>query len=57
MADVMAHPGVFDRAGLLVNWPPGTAGLPFIWSSDDFDPVVFRARLSGHEGNKTALTI
>src|SRR6185312_11346057 len=26
---------VFDHAGLLVNEPPGEAGLPFIQSSDD----------------------
>jgi len=30
IADVMEHPGVFNHAGLLVNGPPGTAGLPFI---------------------------
>jgi hypothetical protein len=24
------HPEVFDHVGLLVNEPPGTAGLPFI---------------------------
>jgi hypothetical protein len=29
-ADVVEHPGVFDHVGLLVNEPPGTAGLPFI---------------------------
>jgi hypothetical protein len=29
-ADVVAHPEVFDHAGLLVNEPPGTAGLLFI---------------------------
>jgi hypothetical protein len=28
-AGVVEHPGVFDHAGLLVNGPPGTAGLPF----------------------------
>jgi hypothetical protein len=27
---VVAHPKVFDHVGLLVNEPPGTAGLPFI---------------------------
>ena len=29
-ADVVERPKVFDHVGLLVNWPPGTAGLPFI---------------------------
>jgi hypothetical protein len=28
-ADVVEHPWVFDHVGLLVNGPPGTAGLPF----------------------------
>ena len=27
-ADVVEHPEVFDHVGLLVNEPPGTAGLP-----------------------------
>ena len=26
-ADVAEHPKVFRYVGLLVNWPPGTAGL------------------------------
>jgi hypothetical protein len=29
-AGMAEHPLVFDHAGLLVNGPPGTAGLPFI---------------------------
>ena len=29
-ADVVEHPQVFDHVGLLVNEPPGTAGLLFI---------------------------
>ena len=29
-ADMVEHPEVFDHAGLLVNEPPGIAGLPFI---------------------------
>jgi hypothetical protein len=29
-ADVAEHPEVFDHVGLLVDEPPGTAGLPFI---------------------------
>jgi len=28
-AGVVEHLGVFDHVGLLVNEPPGTAGLPF----------------------------
>jgi len=28
--DVVEHPEVFDHVGLLVNEPPGTAGLPFV---------------------------
>jgi len=28
--DVTEHLKAFDHAGLLVNEPPGTAGLPFI---------------------------
>jgi hypothetical protein len=29
-ADVVEHPDeVFDHVGLLINGPPGTAGLPF----------------------------
>jgi len=28
-ADVVEHPEVFDHVGLLVNEPPGMAGLPF----------------------------
>jgi len=29
-ADVAEHPKVFHRVGLLINWPPGQAELPFI---------------------------
>jgi hypothetical protein len=29
-ADVVENPEVFDHVGLLVNEPPGPAGLPFI---------------------------
>ena len=29
-ADVVKHPEVFDHVGLLVNEPPGQAGLPFV---------------------------
>jgi hypothetical protein len=35
---------VFDCAGLLVDDPPGLAGLVFIQSSDEFNtPIVFGA--------------
>ena len=29
-AGVVEHPEVFDHAGLLINGPPGKAGVPFI---------------------------
>ncbi|MGB0070621.1 MAG: hypothetical protein WBQ11_21570 [Isosphaeraceae bacterium] len=29
-ADVVDHPEVFDYVGMLVNKPPGPAGLPLI---------------------------
>jgi hypothetical protein len=29
-ADAVEHPKMLNRIGLLVNEPPGTAGLPFI---------------------------
>jgi hypothetical protein len=29
-ADVTRHPKVLNHVGLLINGPPGTAGLPFI---------------------------
>ena len=35
----------FHHVGLLVNEPPGPAGLPFIESSDDLDPSSYRSRL------------
>src|SRR5690348_15005878 len=34
-ADVFEHPEAFEHVGLLSNGPPGTAGLPFIQSSED----------------------
>jgi hypothetical protein len=37
-ADVVDHPQGFDHIGLLVNEPPGQAGLPLVLSSDDFQP-------------------
>ena len=34
-ADVVEAPKAFDHVGLLVNKPPGSAGLLFIQSSDN----------------------
>jgi hypothetical protein len=42
---VVEHPKEFHHVGLLVNKPPGTAGLLFIESSDDFDSISGRATL------------
>ncbi len=39
-AGVVDHPQGFDHVGLLVNEPPGQAGLPFIQSSDDTFPMI-----------------
>src|SRR5271165_5876792 len=39
-ADVAEHPQGFDHVGLLVNEPPGPAGLLFIQSSDDTSSMV-----------------
>jgi hypothetical protein len=47
-ADVVEHPEVFDHVGLHVNEPPGTAGLLFILSSDNFhssEPTLRSLRL------------
>ena len=38
------HPEAFDHVGLLVNEPPGPAGLPFISSSDDLHSSFHRSR-------------
>ena len=35
-ADLADHLEVSGQVGLLVDGPPGPAGLPFIQSSDDF---------------------
>jgi hypothetical protein len=42
---VAEHPQVFDYAGLLVNRPPGPAGLPFSQSSDNFNSSLSRSRM------------
>jgi len=42
---MLEHPEVFEHVGLLVNEPPGTDGLPFTWSSDNF-PIAFPAEIS-----------
>jgi hypothetical protein len=39
-ADAAEHPEAFSHVGLLVNGPPGTAGLPFNQSSDDIGFIV-----------------
>jgi hypothetical protein len=36
-ADAGKHPKVLNHVGLLFNEPPGTAGLPFIKSSENLD--------------------
>jgi len=37
-------PKVFDHAGLLVNEPPGPAGLPLVSSSDDIESGFLAAK-------------
>ncbi|MGA2701059.1 MAG: hypothetical protein ABSH35_08175 [Isosphaeraceae bacterium] len=39
-AGVVDHTRGFDHVGLLVNEPPGQAGLPFIQSSDDTSSMI-----------------
>ena len=39
-ADVAEHPEAFLHVGLLIDGPPGAAGLPFFKSSDDFASIV-----------------
>jgi hypothetical protein len=39
-AGVVDHPQGFDHVGLLVNEPPGQAGLPFVQSSDDTSSMI-----------------
>jgi len=39
----------FDHAGLLVNRPPGTAGLPFNQSSDDLAEARAELRVRFNE--------
>jgi hypothetical protein len=34
-AGVLEHAQVFDHAGVLIDEPPGMAGLPFVESSDN----------------------
>jgi hypothetical protein len=46
-ADLVEHPKAFDQIGLLVDGPPGLAGLPFAQSSDDFAPAVDTSRITG----------
>jgi hypothetical protein len=49
-ADVAEHPEVFDHVGLLVNEPPGQAGLPFTESSDNFDSNFIGAECESTRG-------
>jgi len=42
-ADVAEHPKVFHHVGLLIDEPPGPAGLPFIQSSEIVCVIVSRA--------------
>jgi len=42
-ADVAEHPWGFDQVGLLLDEPPGPAGLPFTESSDEFDRSFARS--------------
>jgi hypothetical protein len=42
-ADVVESPQGFDHVGLLLDEPPGPAGLPFVESSDEF--VCYFTRL------------
>jgi len=48
-ADVVEHPQVFDHVGLLVDGPPGGAGLPFVQSSDDFEAKSFFGAIATSE--------
>jgi hypothetical protein len=47
----------FHHVGLLVNEPPGPAGLPFIESSDDFDPSSYRSRLPVRSSSISSLIV
>jgi hypothetical protein len=41
--DVCKRVVALGHIGLLLNWPPGAAGLPFNQSSKDFDRIgIFR---------------
>ena len=52
-ADVAKHPKVLNHVGLLCNEPPGTAGLPFIKSSDS---NCDRSRIKRHHWLRTSST-
>ena len=47
----MEHPEAFDHVGLLVNEPPGQAGLLFISSSDDLHSSFYGSRLPVPDGS------
>jgi hypothetical protein len=44
--DVAEHPKEFDHVGILINGPPGTAGLPFNQSSDNFQVALKKSLMS-----------
>jgi len=46
--DVSEYPEAFEHVGLLVNKPPGPAGLPFAQSSDDCDSTGCRCGPKDH---------
>jgi hypothetical protein len=56
-ADVVEHPEVFDHVGLLVDGPPGGAGLPFVQSSDEFEVKSFFGAVATSEKWSAAVRI
>ncbi|HUT14114.1 MAG TPA: DUF2294 domain-containing protein [Thermoguttaceae bacterium] len=56
-ANVAEHTEVFDHIGLLVNGPPGMAGLPFKSSSDVFASNRDRNLHAGLALARTAVTL
>jgi hypothetical protein len=53
-AGVAEYPEVFGHAGLLSNWPPGTAGLPFSKSSDALEPIITWIAMLRHRNKKAS---
>ena len=54
---MVEHPEAFDHVGLLVNEPPGQAGLLFISSSDDSHSSFHRSRLPLPTGSLIPLIV